>query len=873
MSGSRSAQEALDLVGRDPREALALADAIVADLPRPRTPEAVREVATAHRAAGLALRDLGELPQAEARLRRAVATAERHALAELAAESRMSLAYVLLERGRVGAALSVIDHASAVARGSAAARVRTTRALVLQRAGRTREALSDYAEALPTLHRTHDRVWEARLRNNRALLWAYDGDTEAACGDLRRARELFRELGASADATDALWNLGWVLGMNGEIPAALELFDIAQVEWGDLERSEQWADRAEVLLRAGLTAEASASARRGVADLAGRGWDSLEAETRLLLARCLLAAHDVDGAGAEARRARSMLVKQQRPAWSALADYVVLTSALRSQPTNRDLDRAMTVASQLRDVGWDGPAADLRIGAGVVALSRHDLVRARTLLGPLASRSRVARRDVRSRAWFARGLLDEADQDLAAADASLRQAWRVVEESRSLLGATDLRVGAATHTVDLVDSGIAVALARGSASSAFDWAERGRSSALRFRPARPPRDPELARALTRLRWAARADEDAVLGGEDAPRLRTARLRLEAEVVALARGSGEVSDQLRPVAVRDVRARVGADSYVEYLRSRDRLWAVVITARRATLRDLTEWRAVEQALDTMLAGLRRVLVSFGTRTGLDASARSVAAAAEELDRRLIAPLEDLLGPGSLVVCPTGRLVQVPWAALPSRRGRATSVAPSATMWCAARDRARPTGSRALVVTGPGLPGAAAEADDVARLHADSVTLAGERATVSRVLEQSRDVDVLHVAAHGRLRTDNPLFSSLELADGPLTGYDLERLQQGPAQVLLPSCSSGAGHAVIADETLGLAWTLMGLGTRAVAAPLLPVPDARTHDLMVRVHEALAGGVPLAQALADAQAMADPADAVETSVAHAFVSYGA
>jgi hypothetical protein len=66
------AAAALDLVGRDPRLALAAADAVVAAAAEDHDPGAV---STAHRAAGLALRELGSLTTAEARLRTAVRVA------------------------------------------------------------------------------------------------------------------------------------------------------------------------------------------------------------------------------------------------------------------------------------------------------------------------------------------------------------------------------------------------------------------------------------------------------------------------------------------------------------------------------------------------------------------------------------------------------------------------------------------------------------------------------------------------------------------------------------------------------------------------------------------------------------------------------
>ena len=41
-------------------------------------------------------------------------------------------------------------------------------------------------------------------------------------------------------------------------------------------------------------------------------------------------------------------------------------------------------------------------------------------------------------------------------------------------------------------------------------------------------------------------------------------------------------------------------------------------------------------------------------------------------------------------------------------------------------------------------------------------------------------MLHVAAHGRHSADNPLFSGLELADGPWFGYDIDQLDLHPVR---------------------------------------------------------------------------------------------
>jgi CHAT domain-containing protein len=179
---------------------------------------------------------------------------------------------------------------------------------------------------------------------------------------------------------------------------------------------------------------------------------------------------------------------------------------------------------------------------------------------------------------------------------------------------------------------------------------------------------------------------------------------------------------------------------------------------------------------------------------------------------------------------------------------------------------------VLVAGPALAGADREIADIARLYAGATTLTGAAATVDAVLEAATGAGVLHLAAHGRLRTDNPLFSALELADGPLTGYHLESLARAPAAVVLSACSSGAGHATVADETLGLAWTLMGMGCATVVAPMLPVPDEATRDLMVALHERVARGDTISRALSLAQADASGLDPARAAVAAAFVAYG-
>ena len=84
---------------------------------------------------------------------------------------------------------------------------------------------------------------------------------------------------------------------------------------------------------------------------------------------------------------------------------------------------------------------------------------------------------------------------------------------------------------------------------------------------------------------------------------------------------------------------------------------------------------------------------------------------------------------------------------------------------------------------------------AKRHTDASQ--GDEATVAAVLDGLAGADLAHVAAHGRMRSDSPLFSALMLADGALTLYDVERLAVPPTTIILPACNAAAGIVARGD----------------------------------------------------------------------------
>jgi CHAT domain-containing protein len=179
---------------------------------------------------------------------------------------------------------------------------------------------------------------------------------------------------------------------------------------------------------------------------------------------------------------------------------------------------------------------------------------------------------------------------------------------------------------------------------------------------------------------------------------------------------------------------------------------------------------------------------------------------------------------------------------------------------------------VLVAGPGLPGADAEVAALAAALPGATHLRGDAATVGAVLPALAGARVAHIAAHGLFRADNPQLSSLRLADGPLTGYDLEGLASPPRVVVLSACDAGLTGVRSGEEVQGLVAALLTLGTGAVVAAVAPVADDLTAAFALDLHARLAAGVAPPSALADVQADWRGRGVREAVTATSFVCFG-
>ena len=858
---------AYDLVGSDPQAALAAADLVITEIPRRGATADQRATESfAHRVAALALMEVPDLRAAEARIRTALRIARACGSAERAAQAELTYGFVLLGRGRFEASLAALDRALPGLTGSDVGRCVVQRALVLQTVGRDSEALAAYSDGLEVLRAHDDRMMMAMAHHNRATLLAYRGELDAAMADQERAALLFEELGRDRFAASARSDLAWLMGMCGQVPDALRLWDQLEATVAD-DDPIMWLDRADILARAGLAHEAVTTASRAVEwlDAQRTGWATMAAEADLGLAQALLRSGQVDDAESHAVAARAKFQAQRRGSWLVLADYVRDTAQLLRDSTPRA--RHLRSVHALESAGWRVLGLDLRVTIATRALARGRTALARDAVAAPPARTRDPL-EVRSRAHHLRALARRLEGDEAGAARSLRSAWTLVDQQRALVGASELRASAARQVADVVQEGLRSALADGSAAQVLAWAERGRAASLRFPPALPPDDDALAAGLAQLRMAARSRDESLLADPGEWSGSAELARLERDVVRLTRqASGSDGDPLVTAArLRESLAEDGGRVLVELVAVDDQLLAVVLDRRGPRIVPLGDSAPVKRAVDRAEFVLRRMASGFG---GTPPSV--LASALAELDRLLVAPLPRLADAVDVVVSPSGALWRVPWASLPSLAGHVVVATPSATVWHRARNRS-PASAAVLTVAGPSLEHAETEAAAVASFHPGARTISAPDATVHEVAGALVDADLAHLAVHGSLRRDNPLFSSLELADGPLMAYDLERLPRVPRTVVLPACHSGEGTPLPGEEMLGLAWTLLGAGSSTVVAAVTAVPDGATAELMTRMHERLAAGATPAAALRAARASCDPDDTLAVATAAAFVCLG-
>ncbi len=733
--------------------------------------------------------------------------------------------------------------------------------LLAVRAGRLHEAVTWLDLAIEHIADA-EPLDACRMLLNRGVVHGELRNLTQARADYLECVRRAKTAGFARLAFKAEHNLGHLDYYAGRLPQALARMEAAARTLPG-RRPIALLDRAQVLLEAGLVAVADRTLAEAAELFTAQHLPHDVGECELGRAECAMLRGDPQAARLHAAAARRLFRRRGDQAWvlratqlELQADVAVLTTWPSDDPGTRArwatvAARAARLEEECRAAGrplWVTAAKCLRIEADLARGAVADPHALFTELGPIPRGAsigvRLAARRVRVLLELAAGRRRSAVTEVVAGQRDLRL-------HRARFGSLDLRTAGAVHGAALADLDAQLALGTRRPAAVLDAAERVRSAIGGTPRAVPHTDPVAAELLGRLRFLT-GERAGVLGASEAA---PGRVRVGAETERLTREilarswheRGRVADD-RAGRASDVRLALAGrpgEVLLDLLEHRDGLYAVRADAAGMRLVALGPSAPVRETVRRVHADLE-VLANPLVPADLHAVARtSLEHALSLLTARFSAVLPD--DDRTLVVVAGGWLGVVPWTLLPCRAGRPTVVAPSVRHWLSHAGTAPASPPQVTAVAGPGLSLAEREAHEVAGLWPGATALVGPDATAARTADLLASPGIVHLAAHGRHEPENPLFSSVRLADGPLFAHELDAAGRPPHLVLLSSCEVGRASTRAGGEALGLASVLLRTGVACVVAAIAPLPDEVALDVMTRTHALLREGRPVAAAL--------------------------
>lgn len=865
----------VELVHAQPHRAAAKAEARLADGDW----DGPVERAQLHWVVGLAEREQGRLEGAKSALRRAVALADEAGEPEVSSRVRSSLAFVVARLGELDEATDLLIAAEHRASPLQRARLLAQRGTIAHLRGDLDHAAEMLATATDGLRRHGDDIAEARHRANLGAILAERGRFRPANRQLRRAIEVARTVELDVVIGIARSTYGYMATLQGDLPGAIQHYTEAERHFeragADSYLGSVNTNHAKALADAGLLVDASVLLDRALGMFRAQGQQTELAAALLISAEIRLAGGDVERARAAADQAVATFREQGRRRWVALAENVALQVRARVEPASDELVAALqTTAATLEGAGWITEGTRARL---VAAKLRSDS--AAVPLGQVvtpATRRIVQRGRAIDRVLLAYidAVTAERRGDRAAARRAVTAGLRVAASAQAGLGAIETRAYAAANTYELTEFGARMAIADNRPRELLARIESTRLMSSRMPMIRPPADTEIARMLTELRALSVRIADMTTSPRERAAAEQTRVRLERRVGRRSRGQrGDAREDDRVDDVlADALGQLGDRQLLAHAVLDGELFGVSVTSRRSHLHRLGRIDGLTRMIDDLQFAMHRLNRRQGSAASRRAAAQMFDVTSAELAERLLPPVVARSN-REVVIVPTGLLNDVPWGVLPPLGERSVTVNPSVSAWARAersrlerppRHRGRSTG----FVAGPGLEHAEREVAQLGSLYQDAKVVVGADSTVPACLNLLAGSDVVHIACHGTFRTDNPMFSALRLADGQLVVYDFEQLARLPEVVVMSACSVANTKAVQGGSFLGLAAALTTLGASSVIAPLSPISDESSVEVMHRLHEAMVAGA----APADALAQAASASREGLATAGAFVALG-
>lgn len=750
------------------------------------------------------------------------------------------------------------------------ARVDINVANIYHRQNRYAEALTAYEQAYQQLlpHRDMEGIGVA-LHNMAVCLIALDNFTRAL-DTYQRVRDFCEQHEMPLLVGQADYNIAYLYYLRGDYTKALELLrttreschkngDVYHMCLCDLDRSD-------IYLELNLIEEAAEMAQSSVEQFErlGMGFESARSLTNLALA--------VNAQGDSARavqlfgRAKEIALGENNPVWPHLIDLYRAILLLGQKEVAGARDLAMSTLDFFSSAQLPSKHAlslmlltRIHLEADEIDQSERYCTEALRVLETLDSPMLLYQ------AQFLRGQILEALGHADRAYDSYQNARTAIETLRSSIQRDELKLGLMRNRLEVYSRLIQLCLMRGSGESVAEeilsYVEAAKSRTLRdliLREAQPAIAPEGSEIDERIRglrkdlnWYYHRIEHEQLSRdaiqtENLEALRRQASKCEHDLVRLlveAPDSATVATTLQGSSaptLDQIRRTLGPNAaLLEYFAIGDRVSAAVVTAETVRIIHLAPTDALAYRLRMLQFQFSKFRLSPEYLSRFQQSLVNAARAhLRQLYDDLVAPLESFLpAVQDLVIVPFGPLHSLPFHALFDGQSYlidkfTVSYAPSASIFIHSQREMDPRAGRSLIlgVNDTDMPFIQEEVAAVAAVTPEPRLLFGPEATEQALMEYGYESRLIHIASHGYFRQDNPMFSSIRLADSYLTLYDLYHLNLPVDLLTLSGCMTGLNVVMDGDELLGLTRGLLYAGARSLLLSLWDVDDRSTSEFM-------------------------------------------
>ena len=717
-----------------------------------------------------------------------------------------------------------------------------------------------------------EHAWQTMAENGLA-------NTYAELNDFKRAEEFYKRALASArkgrmhvTVAEIEASMGNLALFRGRYAEAIRMLELSRQRYEKLAMPHQTAiaelEIAHIYAELNLNTEAGEIYRNLIPKLHRLKMRAEEARARASFGRTLIASENFRAARTELTRAGE-LFEREKNTTAAAAVRLRLASLELSQG---NYSRALEIAERSAAILNDSDNVRLRLSAqwlrGEISAKLERFDEASEMLEEALRKSRkLEQPGIAQAAMNSLGVLEERRGNVRKAEQLFTAAIEAAESARAPLPGEEFRMAFLAKSLQPYENLAHLHLTEGDLEKAFVFVERARSRSLLdavVSADSAAKNDAPVQLREELNWLysrlGRADEGEITKLQHQIRDREKQLAAHSLRTQSASRSAGGNGKPADVDVPALQKQLGDKSaLIEFVGNGNTFSAFVVTKDRikhvGNIATTAEVLSLLEGLHFQFGSLR-----FGASvSGFEEQLKSRADAyLKKLYDLLLRPLESSAEGLDLVLVPSGCLNYVPFHALHDGdryvvESREVGYSPSAAVWTklhASRSR-NPRNALLVAYADERIPLVNDEVAQLAESLSNATKLTGKRATFASFQEKAGDFDLIHLACHGQFRPDNPMFSSLHLADGWVTVRDVCAKKLNAQLVTLSACETGLSKILAGDEILGLARGFLSAGARSLLLSLWTVNDEATTRLMKSFYENLQRGTGVSASLRIAQ----------------------